>query len=159
MSLQENSVRHTVKIHSEGQICFGFALVERCLWASCFTCGWLCGCCCVPFPDISPGVGQSVRQQCFGCSWDTRTPCFSTGCTPGQTHPIPAGPQFLEMQSRPLTALCNSYMKCIAAMSLALLLLSRELIPNKGYLYSRGHFCCQVVCGEIVEQLHEFEKI
>lgn len=62
------------------------------------TCGWLYGCCYVPSPDISPGVEQSVRQQYSGYSWDIHTPCFSTGCTLGQTHPVLAGPQFLEVE-------------------------------------------------------------
>lgn len=82
----------TASTHTESQIsCVG-------CFFNAHTCGWLYGCCYVPSPDISPGVEQSVRQQYSGYSWDIHTPCFSTGCTLGQTHPVLAGPQFLEVE-------------------------------------------------------------
>lgn len=59
------------------------------------TCGWRCGCCCGPCPGTSPGAGQSARPRCCGCSWGTRTPCSSTGCTPARRCPRPAGPRSL----------------------------------------------------------------
>lgn len=61
-----------------------------------YTCGWQCDCCCGPSRGISQGAVQSEMRQCCGCSWDTHTLCFSTGCTLAQKCLLQAGPLFLQ---------------------------------------------------------------
>lgn len=64
------------------------------------TCGWQCDCCYDPSRGISPGVERSEKQQYCGCSWDTRTLCFSTGCTLAQKCLHQAGPRFLKKRQK-----------------------------------------------------------